>query len=123
MRHGLIRDIFYLVCTIIMVSILIVSLNFTYKVVKDTARENTTVEFKTGKIIDSSKENINGLLEGHIEYETAIKVDDEIMVSNNKGIYYEAVNKIGKEVKVKIENNKKTNDYRNFITCIYRIYK
>ena len=72
--------------------------------------KNITTEIKVGKIIDSSKENISGILGGHIEYETAIKVDDEIIISNNKDIYYEAVDKIGKEVKVEIKNDKNINE-------------
>ncbi|WWU65607.1 hypothetical protein QJR26_04395 [Clostridium baratii] len=68
--------------------------------------KNITTEIKVGKIIDSYKENIQGLFGGHIEYETAIKVDDEIIISNDKNIYYEAKDKIGKEIKVEVKNDK-----------------
>ena len=68
--------------------------------------KNISIEVKEGKIIDSSKESVQGLLGGHIEYETAIKVDDEIIISKDEKIYYEAIDKIGKEVKVEVKNDK-----------------
>ena len=68
--------------------------------------KNITTEIKVGKIIDSYKENIQGLFGGNIKYETAIKVDDEIIISKDEKIYYEAIDKIGKEVKVEVKNDK-----------------
>ncbi|WWU66750.1 hypothetical protein QJR26_18485 (plasmid) [Clostridium baratii] len=68
--------------------------------------KNISIEVKVGKIVDSSKESVNGLLGGTIVYETAIKVDDEIIISKDEKIYYEAIDKIGKEVKVEVKNDK-----------------
>ena len=68
--------------------------------------KNISIEVKVGKIVDSSKESVNGLFGGTIVYETAIKVDDEIIISKDEKIYYEAIDKIGKEVKVEVKNDK-----------------
>lgn len=68
--------------------------------------KNISIEVKVGKIVDSSKESVNGLFGGIIVYETAIKVDYEIIVSKDEKIYYEAIDKIGKEVKVEVKNDK-----------------
>lgn len=101
------NDIFFnTIKKISFVWLILIILHSGFKILSYMLNPNITTEIKVGKIIDSSKENINGLIEGHIQYETAIKVDGEIIVSDNKDIYYEAKDKIGKEVKVKIENDK-----------------
>ncbi|WP_338631262.1 hypothetical protein [Clostridium baratii] len=75
----------------------------------EKSNNNISIEIKDGIIIDSSKENIYGFFGGDIEYETAIKVDDEIIISNDKNVYYEAKDKIGKEIKVEVKNDKNIN--------------
>lgn len=96
---------------ILFVWLILITLHSGFKILSymGNHNKNITTEIKVGKIIDSSKENINGLIEGHIQYETAIKVDGEIIISDDKDVYYEAKDKIGKEVKVKIENDKNIN--------------
>lgn len=46
------------------------------------------------------------ILGGDIKYEIAIKVGDEIIISNDKNIYYQAIDHVGEEVE--IEDNKNT---------------
>ena len=69
-------------------------------------QQNIVNEVVDGIIIDSSKTQTEGLLGGSIIYETAIQIDDEIIISNNKEIYYKTKDKIKEEVKVEIKNNK-----------------
>lgn len=69
-------------------------------------QKNIVNEVVDGIIIDSSKTQMEGLFGGNIIYETAIKIDEEIIISNNKEIYYKTKDKIKEEVKVEIENNK-----------------
>lgn len=69
-------------------------------------QQNIVNEVVDGIIIDSSKTQMEGLLGGNIIYETAIKIDEEIIISNNKEIYYKTKDKIKEEVKVEIKNNK-----------------
>ena len=69
-------------------------------------QQNIVNEIVDGIIIDSSKTQTEGLLGGSIIYESAIQIDDEIIISNNKEIYYKTKDKIKEEVKVEIKNNK-----------------
>ncbi|WP_338631642.1 hypothetical protein [Clostridium baratii] len=110
--RGIFKKISAIGLTIILILGGIILLKDTLNKLSNIEKENNkniSIEVKVGKIVDSSKESVNGLLGGTIVYETAIKVDDEIIISNNKDIYYEAVDKIGKEVKVEIKNNKNIN--------------
>lgn len=94
---------------IILIVVGIISLKSTLNKLSNLEKENNkniSIEVKVGKIVDSSKESVNGLLGGTIIYETAIKVDDEIIISKDEKIYYEAIDKIGKEVKVEVKNDK-----------------
>lgn len=97
---------------IILILVGIISLKGTLNNLRNLEKDhnkNISIEVKVGKIVDSSKESINGLLGGTIVYETAIKVDDEIIISKDEKIYYEAIDKIGKEVKVEVKNDKNIN--------------
>ena len=110
--RGIFKKISAIGLTIILILGGIILLKGTLNNLSNIEKENNkniSIEVKVGKIVDSSKESVNGLFGGTIIYETAIKVDDEIIISNNKDIYYEAVDKIGKEVKVEIKNNKNIN--------------
>ncbi|MBQ8997267.1 MAG: hypothetical protein IJ086_01080 [Clostridium sp.] len=71
-------------------------------------KSNIITEIRDGKIIDNNKDVLKKLFLENIKYETAIRVGDEVVVSNDKEIYYEALDRIGEEVKVEIENNKNT---------------
>ena len=67
--------------------------------------KNIQVEIKTAKVIDVSKEKLKNISGEYIAYETVIKVEDEIITSEEKEIYYKALEKVNQEVEVEIENN------------------
>lgn len=71
-------------------------------------KNNIVNEVVEGTIIESNKTQTTGLLSGSIIYETAIEIDNEIIISNDKEIYYRTKDKINEEVEVEIENNKNT---------------
>lgn len=50
-------------------------------------QNNIVNEVVDGIVIDSSRTQLDGLLGGNIVYESAIKIDDEIIISNDKEIY------------------------------------
>ena len=107
--RGILKKISAIGLTIILILGGIILLKGTLNNLSNIEKENNkniSIEVKVGKIVDSSKESVNGLLGGTIVYETAIKVDDEIIISKDKEIYYEAIDKIGKEVKVEVKNDK-----------------
>jgi hypothetical protein len=72
-------------------------------------KSNIVNEIVEGIIIDSSKTQTQGLLGGNIVYETAIQIGDEILVSNNKEIYYKTKDKIKEKISVEVKNNKNLN--------------
>lgn len=90
------------------VLIIVISAVFFIKILTSIKeyQHNIVNEVVDGLIIDSSKTQTEGLLGGSIIYETAIQIDDEIIISNNKEIYYKTKDKIKEEVKVEIKNNK-----------------
>lgn len=93
------------------ISFVIFGINYMVKRVNNMNEEykkNIIVEVKEGQVIDSFKEVIPGILGGDIKYETAIKIGDEIIISNDKNIYYEAIDHVGEEIEVEIEDNKNT---------------
>ena len=68
--------------------------------------DNILVETQQGIIIESNKEILKNFFSEKIKYETAIKIGDEVIISNDKEVYYEAMDKKGQEVEVEIRNNK-----------------
>ena len=96
---------------ILIISFVIFGTNYMVKKIDNMNEEykkNIIVEVKEGQVIDSFKEVIPGILGGDIKYETAIKIGDEIIISNDKNIYYEAIDHVGEEIEVEIEDNKNT---------------
>lgn len=69
-------------------------------------KNNIVNEIVEGIVIDSSKIQTQGLLGGNIVYETAIQIGDEILVSNDKELYYKTKDKINEKISVEIKNNK-----------------
>lgn len=68
--------------------------------------DNILVETQKGIVIENNKEILKIFFSERIKYETAIKIGDEVIISNDKEIYYEAIGKNGEEVEVEIKNNK-----------------
>lgn len=69
--------------------------------------KNTIInEIVEGIVVDSSKIKTQGLLGGNIVYETAIQIGDEILVSNDKKVYYKTKDKINEKISVEVKNNK-----------------
>ena len=68
--------------------------------------DNILVETQKGIVIENNKEILKFFFSDRIKYETAIKIGDEVIISNDKEIYYEAIGKNGEEVEVEIKNNK-----------------
>lgn len=96
---------------IAIISFVIFGTNYMVKKVNkmnEEYKKNIIVEVKEGQVIDSFKEVIPGILGGDIKYETAIKIGNEIIISNDKNIYYEAIDRVGEEIEVEIEDNKNT---------------
>ncbi|MDU5544659.1 MAG: hypothetical protein E6069_08880 [Clostridium perfringens] len=89
----------YIVSVIFVVGMFILNVTFNKEYEK-----NIVIEVVNGKVIDC----ISGISGEDIRYETAIKIDGEILISNNREIYYKAIEDIGKEVEVEIKNNKNT---------------
>ena len=76
----------------------------------DKEYKNSIVnEVEYGVIVDSNKTQLKGLLGESIVYETAIQVGNEIIISNDKKIYYKAKDKVKQEIKVEVKNNKDIN--------------
>lgn len=69
-------------------------------------KNNIVNEIVEGIVIDSSKTQTQGLLGGNIVYETAIQIVDEILVSNDKELYYKTKDKINEKIRVEVKNNK-----------------
>lgn len=69
-------------------------------------KNNIVNEIVEGIVVDSSKTQIQGLLGGNIVYETAIQIDNEILVSNDKELYYKTKDKINEKIRVEVKNNK-----------------
>lgn len=82
---------------IVLVGMFIINVTFDKEYEK-----NIVIEVVNGKVIDC----ISGVSDSNIRYETAIKIDEEILISNDRDIYYKAIEDIGKEVKVEVKNNK-----------------
>lgn len=103
--------VFILCIGISIISFVIFGTNYMVKKVNNMNEEykkNIIVEVKEGQVVDSFKEVIPGILGGDKKYETAIKIGDEIIISNDKNIYYEAIDHVGEEIEVEIEDNKNT---------------
>lgn len=100
---GFYRMVIGITSAIMLAGMLIMSFDFFKEY-----EENILVETKQGIIIESNKEILKSFFSEKIKYETAIKIDDEIIISNDKEIYYGTKDKINEEVEVEIENNKNT---------------
>lgn len=86
---------------LMLVGMLIMSSDFFEKY-----EDNILVETQKGIVIENNKEILKIFFSERIKYETAIKIGDEVIISNDKAIYYEAIGKNGEEVEVEIKNNK-----------------
>ena len=89
--YRLIKKVILFVSFIFSICLLSKTINYMVEVSIKEYKNNIVIEVKSGQVIDSFKEVVPGILGGNIKFETAIKVDDEIIISNEKDIYYEAV--------------------------------
>lgn len=69
-------------------------------------KNNIVNEIVEGIIVDSSKTQTQGVLGWNIVYETAIQIGDEILISNDKELYYKTKDKINEKIRVEVKNNK-----------------
>lgn len=104
------RNIEFFLYVMSLIFILIVSLFLIGELDKSISKyeSNIITEVIDGTIIDNNKNVLKKLFTENIKCETAIRVDDEVIISNDKEIYYEALDRIGEEVEIEIENNKNT---------------
>ncbi len=100
----------FFLCVMTSIFILLVSLFLIGELDKSISKyeSNIITEVRQGTIIDNNKDVLKKLFTENIKYETVIRVDDEVIISNDKEIYYEALDRIGEEVEIEIENNKNT---------------
>ncbi len=101
------RDYIVRKVTILLVLITVVFGMKSLSILNSEENKNNIVnEIVEGIIIDSSKTQTQGLLCGNIVYETAIQIGDEILVSNDKKLYYKTKDKINEKIRVEVKNNK-----------------
>ena len=89
------------------IPILLVSLNYLIRSMNDI-EEKTKIIQTEGKVLDCTIGENNTLfsfigLGDNLEYKTVIVVDDEVLESNNKDIYYLCKDKVDSNITFKIE--------------------
>lgn len=101
------RDYVVRKVTILLVLITIVFGMKSLSILNSEEHKNNIVnEIVEGIVVDSSKTQTQGLLGGNIVYETAIQIGDEMLVSNDKELYYKTKDKINEKIRVEVKNNK-----------------